>query len=468
MLQVPPGLRSTGIALALPLGARLRAGPGGMEIVGADDKAFPVCDAPGIRALELLDGCGGHLFGADTDAVAAEDEEMSARVATLAQQGALRVSVYAGGTLVAQVEPIGEGFRIPRPVEPAPDRPLALSRFACLRADGGRAVLESPLCHARLLIEAPALAALLAALARGCLPEAAAQACPELPPAAVEAILALLVDLDFAAPAGAGGAAAEASDALRQWEFHDLLFHARSRIGRHDVPVGGTFRFAGKIAPLPAVKPPMSSAAIALHRPDLLALQHNDMPLAAAMERRRSVRRHDGPPLDVASLGEFLFRVARLRERATVHGVELSSRPYPNGGASYELELYPVIDRCRGLLSGLYHYDPQAHALEPLVAAGPGTDAFIADATIFCGGLGRPQVLMLITARFQRVSWKYSAVAYATILKNVGALYQTMYLAATAMGLGPCALGSGNSDRFAALLGEDYHSESAVGEFMLS
>jgi hypothetical protein len=42
-----------------------------------------------------------------------------------------------------------------------------------------------------------------------------------------------------------------------------------------------------------------------------------------------------------------------------------------------------------------------------------------------------------------------------------------MYLVATAMNLAPCAIGGGNSDRFAAAVGTDYYAETSVGEFIL-
>ena len=76
-------------------------------------------------------------------------------------------------------------------------------------------------------------------------------------------------------------------------------------------------------------------------------------------------------------------------------------------------------------------------------------------------------MLITLASRFQRLSWKYAAMAYATTLKNVGVVYQTMYLVATAMGLAPCALGGGNADRFAAAAGAEYCAESSVGEFLL-
>jgi hypothetical protein len=49
----------------------------------------------------------------------------------------------------------------------------------------------------------------------------------------------------------------------------------------------------------------------------------------------------------------------------------------------------------------------------------------------------------------------------------VGVLYQTMFLAATAMDLAPCVLRGGNSDLFAKAAGLDYYSETSVGEFLL-
>jgi SagB-type dehydrogenase family enzyme len=77
------------------------------------------------------------------------------------------------------------------------------------------------------------------------------------------------------------------------------------------------------------------------------------------------------------------------------------------------------------------------------------------------------QVLLILAARFPRVAWKYESIAYALTLKHVGVVFQTMYLAATAMGLGPCAVGCGDADLFARAAGTDYCAETSVGEFLL-
>ena len=80
---------------------------------------------------------------------------------------------------------------------------------------------------------------------------------------------------------------------------------------------------------------------------------------------------------------------------------------------------------------------------------------------------GPPQILLTIAARFGRVSWKYSSIAYSLILKDVGVLIQTLYLAATDMGLGGCAIGTTNIDLFAKMTGIEFHVEGPVGQFAL-
>ena len=79
----------------------------------------------------------------------------------------------------------------------------------------------------------------------------------------------------------------------------------------------------------------------------------------------------------------------------------------------------------------------------------------------------RLQVLVVVAARFPRFAWKYQSMAYGLILKNTGVLIQTMYLAATAMGLAPCGVGCGDADQFARAAGTDYYAETSVGEFLL-
>jgi SagB-type dehydrogenase family enzyme len=291
-------------------------------------------------------------------------------------------------------------------------------------------------------------------------------------PAAASACLQLLANAGALDRTGPDDGLGEDEDPIRRmWSAHDLMFHARSRFGRHGGPFGATFRHRLDVAPLPAVKPPPRGPQVELFRPDMERLRLTDPPLAGVMESRRSVYDHGREPVSLRQLGEFLYRVARVRETGEMAvpgggAMAVSSRPYPSGGKSYELEFYLTVAACDGLAEGLYHYDPLLHALTRVAGKTPQVSALLDYCAIAAPGC-RPQILVTLAARFQRVTWKYDAIAYATILKHVGILYQSMYLVATAMGLAPSALGSGDSDVFAAAAGTDYLVETSVGEFIL-
>ncbi|MGH8311621.1 MAG: SagB/ThcOx family dehydrogenase, partial [Steroidobacteraceae bacterium] len=258
---------------------------------------------------------------------------------------------------------------------------------------------------------------------------------------------------------------------LAPWEFADALMHARSRRGRHDHPYGRVFPFRGRLRPLPRTKPPMSADVTLLARPNLTELRRRDLSFSRVLESRRSVRAHGSQPINVRQLGEFLYRAARvqtkLQPKPPIRPYDASLRPSPSGGACHELELYVVVNRCSGLARGVYHYEPLRHALGRLDAGLDALDALLRDCPAPANAPAPWHLLIVITARFGRVNWKYRGMSYATVLKDVGALMQTMYLVATAMGLAPCALGGGDSERFARTIGTNYFEESSVGEFLI-
>jgi len=103
----------------------------------------------------------------------------------------------------------------------------------------------------------------------------------------------------------------------------------------------------------------------------------------------------------------------------------------------------------------------------PIGARMQEVEALLAGAQFAMDAPAPPQVLITIAARFGRVSWKYSSLAYALVLKDVGVLIQTLYLMTTDMDLGGCAIGSTNVDLFAKMTGIEFHVEGPVGQFAL-
>jgi len=290
-------------------------------------------------------------------------------------------------------------------------------------------------------------------------------------------LLGLLVDCQILfrieAAKGDGLRPSEGDDNLVLWDFHDLLFHTRSTEGRQANPLGGLYPYTGFIPPPPAVRSGWPGKIIDLRK--VAATPEVPSPFARLLEERHSTRDFDdNQPITLGELARLLDGAARVRAKwtSTVDmdgGPEVSyaARPYPSGGSAYELELYLTVANCHGLARGFYHYDADRHALVPISAHAQELEAQLAAAEFAMGAAGTPQILITIAARFGRVSWKYSALAYSLILKDVGVLMQTLYLMATDMGLGGCAIGTNNIDLFAKITGLEFHVEGPVGQFAL-
>jgi SagB-type dehydrogenase family enzyme len=284
-----------------------------------------------------------------------------------------------------------------------------------------------------------------------------------------EAVFWMLVKAGIILPCDLNNKTLEEIDpTLQQWEFHDLLFHSTARMGRNEKPIGGTFRFKGILEQQPTVKPHLwNQEKIPLPVPNLQELFYRDITLTAALETRKSTRSHSLIPLTINQIGEFLYRTARNRYQYSSGYGEFTSRPYPSGGASYEDEIYVTVSACIGIKRGFYYYDPQQHCLCLIKEPCADMEELLNEAYQATAMTCRPQILLTIASRFNRVSWKYAAMSYATQLKHVGVIYQTMYLVATAMNIGASGLGLGNSDRFCQMTGLNYFQEGSIGEFML-
>ncbi|MDI3281942.1 SagB family peptide dehydrogenase [Polyangium sp. 15x6] len=437
----------------IPLGALPQALLAAFERLGAED--------PTIEAL--------------AEGVAAQDGPLV--VATLLhhlrrleQLALLAYAVRDGNTTIAVLQPISPWFSLGSGAI-APERRYVLSRFAYQRRVGEGLVLESPRCHALLCIEDARTAALCFALARPTAP--ADLAVRGASPEAMTTLVGMLIAAGFVIPAeDAGETEEEQAFELASWSFHDLLFHARSRPGRHLGPCGKTYPFRDRVPPPPALRPPRASAdpPFALYRPDLDALRASDRPFTAVLEDRRSVYVQGREPISVEELGELLHRSAGVRAHIPAtpqSGYDFTLRPSPSGGACHDLEIYLAVDRCRGLDSGLYHYDPAAHALSRIQGRTSEVTALLTSAALATRRTELPQVLVCLASRFQRVSWSYEGISYSVTLKNAGVLYQTFYLVATAMDLACSGVGRGDSDLFCKAAGTDYYAETTVGELVL-
>jgi SagB-type dehydrogenase family enzyme len=403
----------------------------------------------------------------------AGDKEINLLVQRLARSGLLeyRLGPARGGQDSVVIEPQIADYS-PQISKIGNTDTIALSRFAYLRRRRTEMVLESPRAGALFRITDPKMAAALVTLSK---PQKISRYRKERGFPGLE-FLGLLMDCQILFKLRDGDSdglrPSEGDPSLVLWDFHDFLFHTHSTEGRQANPIGGLYSYSDLTAPLPAVRPPWPGKTIDLDG----AVTSPPSPFAGLLDARHSIRDFDdGHPITLGELATLLQTTARVRAKWTApsdmgeEGPEVSyaSRPYPSGGAAYELELYLAVNQCEGLARGFYHYDAERHALTPIEVRPQDLDAQLSDAEFAIGASGAPHILIVIAARFGRVSWKYSSVAYSLILKDVGVLTQTLYLAATDMGLGGCAIGTNNIGRFARMTGLEFSTEGPVGLFAL-
>ena len=398
------------------------------------------------------------------------DKEMGLLVRRLARHGLLeyRLGRSRNSEDLVVIEP-----QVPDYWPQAPQlgnaEALVLSRFAFMRRRGAEMVVESPRAGALFKICDPKIAVTIARLST---PQQIKALRHQEGFPGVE-LLALLLDCQILFKVGAGESglrSAEGDHSLVLWDFHDLLFHTRSTKGRHASPLGGVYPYVGVISPLPAVRASWPGKKVDLRK---FSVAHPEAtsPVAKLLRERHSTRSFDDQrPITLAELAQFLDGTARVLSRSNMK-LDLDGdhtvRPYPSAGAAYELELYLAVASCEGLARGFYHYDAGAHVLAPIGVPANELEALLAEAEDAMGAPAAPQILITIAARFGRISWKYSSIAYALILKDVGVLTQTLYLMAADMGLGGCAIGITNIDLFAKMTGVEFHVEGPVGQFAI-
>lgn len=242
-----------------------------------------------------------------------------------------------------------------------------------------------------------------------------------------------------------------------EWDIYSLAFHRSTRAAGFQPRQG---------APTRAIAARQSERRIPLRQPT--GVTGRD--LAELLDARRSWRSWPARKISFDAFSGLLWLSARNRavlDEGTPD--ERVSRPYPSGGGAYTLELYPVIgpNAVELIDPGVYRYLPEEHGLEPVSGDRADYQPFLTAGGRSAGST-TPPVVIVVTSRFARQAETYGTLAYSLVLKEVGALYQTLYLVAEYLNLAPCALGGGSPDEILARLCEvSEFAEPVVGEFLI-
>jgi SagB-type dehydrogenase family enzyme len=159
------------------------------------------------------------------------------------------------------------------------------------------------------------------------------------------------------------------------------------------------------------------------------------------LRSRRTWRRFGDAPLAHADLSTLLGLTWGVQQWMRI-GSEIRSalKTSPSGGACHSIEAYVVARRVDGLTPGIYHYNPDAHALARVRNRLPD-DPIVT----YLGGqpwYREANALFLMTSVIPRVQWKYRFPrAYRSVLLEAGHFCQTFCLVATWLGLAPFCTG---------------------------
>lgn len=363
----------------------------------------------------------------------------------LEQSGVLNRHLYDSGRCLVSCLPL----RAPTGsmARSLPEGVLWLCEFTSARRMDNVLSLENPGHWATVAIHDRALSGLLHDLSLGQSAHNAVKAYSQCSADAVRAVLTLFLwcgILDTGKQA--------------EWSAHERLFHIRTRAGY-------TREAPGKRIPPDSNSSRNSGdehlsrcSRIKLPTLDRTACRQTDPPYWAVIGQRRSIRHQGTEPITADRLALFLH--------ATV-GDHDGQRVYPSGGRCYSIHTYVAIRECQGMAAGFYLYDPVPHELVTVAQPCATLELLLAGAASTAAITIPPQVLLVFSCRLADIHPSYPGLGYALALKEVGAIFQTAMLNATALDLASCPLGCGNSLAFAELLGLDSMIETSVGELML-
>lgn len=184
--------------------------------------------------------------------------------------------------------------------------------------------------------------------------------------------------------------------------------------------------------------------------------------LEEAIRQRRSVRDFAAEPLDLQALNQLLALSYGITGAFEFGGGNIQQvRAAPSAGGLYPIELYILVERVTDLEPGVYHYNVPDHALERMPDP-PDLAGRVETVSHYKSILTGAAALFVLTAVFDRNTFKYGDRGYRFILLDAGHLAQNLLLVSAALGLGAVPIGGFRDDQLSRLVGADGVNEAAL------
>lgn len=175
-----------------------------------------------------------------------------------------------------------------------------------------------------------------------------------------------------------------------------------------------------------------------------------DASFTQSIQTRKSHRRYLNKNLTLEELSYLLWVTHGVRERYGSHVF----RTAPSAGNRHAIDSYVSVHAVEELDMGIYRYQPLEHALVKI--------AEYEDLPLRCALAARRQnmagnsaVTFFWVGVPKRMEWRYAYASYKVMALDAGHIAQNLYLAASAVGCGCCAIAAYDQDDADALLNLD-------------
>ncbi len=187
----------------------------------------------------------------------------------------------------------------------------------------------------------------------------------------------------------------------------------------------------------PLAKQPMRKNSIAL--PLDFDKLNIDNDFLHVINSRRSHRVYTEEMMTLRELSYLLWCSQGVKE---IRGKSYATiRTVPGGGARHPFEVYMAVQNIEGLENGFYHYLPMKHHLECLKQQQDLKD-FIGKSLQGQIWAAKANVVFYYSFVCYRAEWRYGIYAHRMCMADAGHVTENVYLAATSIGLGGCAVGA--------------------------
>jgi SagB-type dehydrogenase family enzyme len=166
--------------------------------------------------------------------------------------------------------------------------------------------------------------------------------------------------------------------------------------------------------------------------------EFTDASLEGCIKARRSVRSFEDKALDLNQISLLLWAAQGETDK------EQGFRAAPSAGATYPLEIYLCSQ------DGVFHYLPKSHGIERSDTS--DVRSRIVTAALNQKFIGDAGCIIVITAVFERTTWRYGRRGEMYVHMEAGHAAQNIHLQAVALGLGSVPVGAFKEDDVADIL----------------